>query len=116
MNNAEITTDQLNIIKDMSPEAYREWQQKQEDEIKMRIVNDITPPLLEDITSQFLNTIEALGIQPQEALDIEGIYNATMDRSQAYKTLEDANNTVKQIEYWNNKKVSIANEYANSVG
>ena len=116
MNNAEITTDQLNIIKEMSPEAYREWQQKQEDEIKKRIINDITPPLLEDIASQFNKMIENLGIQAQEALDIEGIYNATMDRTQAYKTLEDANNTVKQIEYWNNKKVSILNTYANSVG
>ena len=34
MNNAEITPEQLNYIKDYSPEAYREWQQKQQDDIK----------------------------------------------------------------------------------
>lgn len=43
MNDAEITNDQLNYIKEYSPEAYREWQQKQQDEINLRIANLATP-------------------------------------------------------------------------
>ena len=114
MKNWQITTDQLNLLKEMSPEAYREWQQKQEEEIKLRIINDIVPPLLEDISTQMINTMNNLGIQPQDALDIEGIYNSTMESTWAYQTLADANDTVKQIEYRNNKKVAIANRYASS--
>ena len=43
MKDADITPDQLNYIKDYSPEAYREWQQKQQDEINLRIANLATP-------------------------------------------------------------------------
>lgn len=114
MNNSEITTDQLNLIKDNDPEAYRKWQQLQEDEIKKRIVNDIVPPSIEAISWKINWMIEALGIQAQEALDIEWIYNDTMDRTWAWKTLEDCNNTVKKIEEITNKKTTIMNRYSAS--
>jgi hypothetical protein len=60
MNNGEITTDQLNLIKEYNPKAYQEWQEKQEEQIKLRIVNDIVPPLLEDISSQLQNMMNSL--------------------------------------------------------
>jgi len=114
MKNWEITTDQLNLIKENDPKAYQEWQMKQEEEIKKRIVNDIVPPLMEDIASKINDMIERLWIQAQEALDIEWIYNDTMDRTWAYQTLEDANRTVRQIEEITNKKTAIMNRYAAS--
>ena len=114
MNNAEITSDQLNYIKEYSPEAYREWQQKQEDEIKLRIVNNIVPPLMSDIANQINDMINKLWIQAQDALDIEWIYNDTLDKTWAWKTMEDANNTVRQIQEVNNKRTAIMQRYANT--
>ena len=114
MNNSEITTDQLNLLKDTNPEAYQKRQELQEEEIKKRIVNDIVPPLLEAISQNMVDMMNNLWIQPQEAEDIEWVYNDTMDRTQAYQTLEDANRTVKRIEEVNNKRTAIMNRYANS--
>lgn len=114
MNNAEITTDQLNLLKDTNPEAYRKRQELQEEEIKKRIVNDIVPPLLEEISQNMVNMMNNLWIQPQEAEDIEWVYNDTMDRTQAWQTMEDANRTVKRIEEVNNKRTAIMNRYASS--
>lgn len=114
MKNWEITTDQLNLLKEYNPEAYRKWQQLQEDEIKKRIVNDIVPPTIEAISWKINWMIEALGIQAQDALDIEWIYNDTMTKVGAYQTLEDANRTVKEIEAITNKKTAIMNRCAAS--
>jgi hypothetical protein len=60
MNNSEITTDQLNLIKDTDPEAYRKRQELQEEEIKKRIVNSIVPPLLEEISQNMVNMMNNL--------------------------------------------------------
>ena len=114
LSNSEITTDQLNLIKDTDPEAYRKRQELQEEEIKKRIVNDIVPPLLEAISQNMVNMMNNLWIQPQEAEDIEWVYNDTMDRTQAWQTMEDANRTVKRIEEVNNQRTAIMNRYANS--
>ena len=114
MKNWEITTDQLNLLKEYNPEAYRKWQQLQEDEIKKRIVNDIVPPTIEAISWKINWMIEALWIQAQDALDIEWIYNDTMTKVGAYQTLEDCNRTVKEIEAITNKKTAIMNRYAAS--
>lgn len=114
MKNWEITTDQLNLLKEYNPEAYRKWQQLQEDEILKRIVNDIVPPAIEAISWKINSMIEALGIQAQDALDIEWIYNDTMTKVGAYQTLEDCNRTVKEIEAITNKKTAIMNRYAAS--
>ena len=114
MKNWEITTDQLNLLKEYNPEAYQKWQQLQEDEIMKRIVNDIVPKTVEEISWKINNMIEALWIQAQDALDIEWIYNDTMAKTWAYQTLEDCNRTVKQIEEVINKKTAIMNRYANS--
>jgi len=114
LSNSEITTDQLNLIKDTDPEAYRKRQELQEEEIKKRIVNDIVPPLLEAISQNMVNMMNNLWIQPQEAEDIEWVYNDTMDRTQAWQTMEDANRTVKRIEEVNNKRTAIMNRYASS--
>lgn len=114
MKNWEITTDQLNLLKEYNPEAYQKWQELQEDEIMKRIVNDIVPKTVEEISWKINSMIEALGIQAQDALDIEGIYNETMEKLWANQTLNDCNKTVKQIEEVINKKNAIMNRYASS--
>lgn len=114
MNNWLITADQLNYIKDNNEEAYKQWQILQEEQVKLRIVNDITPPELTDISNQLQDMMKNLRLESQEALDIEEAYYGTLDRLWAYKDLENANNTVKQIEEVNNKKTAIMNRYANS--
>jgi len=114
IKNSQITTDQLNLIKEYNPEAYKAWQQKQEEEIKLRIINDIVPPLLEDISSQMKDMMNSLWIQPQDALDIEEAYNSTMDMTWAYKDLEEANRTVREIEAVNAKRTAIMNRYSAS--
>jgi len=114
IKNWQITTDQLNLIKEYDQEAYRKWQQIQEEEIQKRIVNWIVPPLMSDIATQIQEMINNLWIQAQDALDIEWIYNDTMERTWAYQTLQDANNTVKQIEAVNDKITSITSRYAAS--
>ena len=114
MNNWLITADQLNYIKDNNEEAYKQWQILQEEQVKLRIVNDITPPELTDISNQLQDMMKNLRLESQEALDIEEAYYGTLDRLWAYKDLENANKTVKQIEEVNNKKTAIMNRYASS--
>ena len=114
MKNWEITTDQLNLLKEYNPEAYQKWQQLQEDEIKKRIVNDIVPPLLSEISSNITEMMSNLWLDPQDALDIEWVYNDTMDSTWAWKTLEDANNTVNEIKAVTDKKTEIMNRYSQS--
>ena len=114
MKNWEITTDQLNLLKEYNPEAYQKWQQLQEDEIKKRIINDIVPPLLSEISSNITEMMSNLWLDPQDALDIEWVYNDTMDRTWAWKTLEDANNTVNEIKAVTDKKTEIMNRYSQS--
>lgn len=114
LKNWQITTDQLNLIKEYDPEAYRQRQQLQEEEVQKRIVNSIVPPLMTDIASQINDMINMLWIQAQDALDIEWIYNETMEKLWAYKTLQDANDTVRKIGEVNDKITSITNRYAAS--
>jgi hypothetical protein len=64
MNNAEITTDQLNYIKDYSPEAYREWQQKQQDDINLRIANMATPADPTSNAELFTSLMQQLDLEP----------------------------------------------------
>lgn len=64
MNDADITPDQLNYIKEYSPEAYQEWQQKQQDEINLRIANLTTPPDPTDNAELFNTLLTKLGLEP----------------------------------------------------
>lgn len=64
MKDAEITTDQLNYIKEMSPEAYREWQQKQQDDVNLRIANMATPADPTDNVELFNSLMQKLDLEP----------------------------------------------------
>jgi hypothetical protein len=60
MKDADITPDQLNYIKEYSPEAYREWQQKQLDDINLRIANLATPADPTDTAELFNSLVNKL--------------------------------------------------------
>lgn len=64
MKDAEITPDQLNFIKDYSPEAYRERQQKQIDEINLRIANLATPADPTSNAELFNSLMQKLNLEP----------------------------------------------------
>ena len=64
MNDAEITPDQLNYIKEYSPEAYQEWQQKQLDDINLRIANLATPADPTSNAELFNSLLNKLGLEP----------------------------------------------------
>jgi hypothetical protein len=64
MKDADITPDQLNYIKEYSPEAYREWQQKQLDDINLRIANLATPADPTDTAELFNSLVNKLGLDP----------------------------------------------------
>ena len=70
MSNAEITPDQLNYIKDYSPEAYREWQQKQLDDINLRIANLATPADPTSNAELFSSLAEKLNLEPGDPYQI----------------------------------------------
>ena len=63
MNSWEITTDQMNYIKSMNPEAYREWQQKQEELVNKRIANYTVPADPVNTAELFNQLVEKLGLQ-----------------------------------------------------
>ena len=63
MNSWEITTDQMNYIKSMNPEAYREWQQKQEELVNKRIANYTVPADPTNTAELFNQLVEKLGLQ-----------------------------------------------------
>lgn len=58
--------------------------------------------------------MNSLWIQPQNALQIEEAWTWSLEKTWAYQTLQDANNTVKKIEEVNDKRVAIANRYSAS--
>lgn len=64
MKDADITPDQLNYIKEYSPEAYREWQQKQIDDINLRIANLATPADPTDNAELFNTLLQKLNLEP----------------------------------------------------
>lgn len=70
MKNAEITPEQLNYIKDYSPEAYREWQQKQQDDINLRIANLATPADPTDNAELFSSLAKKLNLEPGDPYQI----------------------------------------------
>ena len=64
MNDADITPDQLNYIKNYSPEAYLEWQKKQLDDINLRIANLATPADPTDNAELFSSLAKKLNLEP----------------------------------------------------
>lgn len=109
MKDAEITTDQLNYIKEMSPEAYREWQQKQQDDINLRIANMATPADPTDTAELFNSLMQKLNLEPWDPYQIyDNWYNmaerlwvfSDSEKLKSYQNQLDANHSKMESIMW----------------
>ena len=70
MKNWDITPDQMNYIKSMNPDAYREWQEKQQENVDKMIANMSVPSNPTDTAELFSQLVEKLGLQPWDPYKI----------------------------------------------
>lgn len=114
MKNAEITTDQLNYIKEMSPEAYQEWMQKQFDDINLRIANMATPADPTDTAELFNTLLEKLNLEPWDPYQIYDNWYDMADRLGVFSDSEKLKNYQNQLDRNHAKMESIMNRYSAS--
>lgn len=114
MNDAEITPDQLNYIKDYSPEAYREWQQKQQDEINLRIANLATPADPTDNAELFNTLLQKLNLEPWDPYQIYDNWYNMAERLGVFSDSEKLKSYQNQLDVNHSKMESIMTRYANS--
>ena len=114
MNDAEITNDQLNYIKEYSPEAYREWQQKQQDEINLRIANLATPADPTANADLFNSLSKKLNLDPWESYKIYDNWTAMCEKLWVFRDSEKLQGYQQQLNQNHQKMEQIMNRYANS--
>jgi len=114
MNDAEITPDQLNYIKEYSPEAYREWQQKQIDDINLRIANLATPADPTDNAELFNTLLNKLGLEPWDPYQIYDNWYDMAERLWVFSDSEKLKSYQNQLDANHSKMESIMSRYANS--
>lgn len=114
MKDAEITTDQLNYIKEMSPEAYREWQQKQQDDINLRIANMATPADPTDTAELFNSLMQKLNLEPWDPYQIYDNWYNMAERLWVFSDSEKLKSYQNQLDANHSKMESIMWRYASS--
>ena len=114
MNDAEITPDQLNYIKEYSPEAYREWQQKQIDDINLRIANLATPADPTSNAELFNSLLTKLGLEPWDPYQIYDNWYDMAERLGVFSDSEKLKSYQNQLDANHSKMESIMSRYANS--
>lgn len=114
MNDAEITPDQLNYIKEYSPEAYREWQQKQIDDINLRIANLATPADPTDNAELFNSLLTKLGLEPWDPYQIYDNWYDMAERLGVFSDSEKLKSYQNQLDQNHSKMESIMSRYAAS--
>lgn len=116
MNNAEITPDQLNYIRDYSPEAYREWQQKQQDEINLRIANLATPADPTSNAELFSSLAKQLNLEPGDPYQIYDNWYQMCERLGVFSDSDKLRGYQSQLDANHSKMESIMWRYASSTG
>jgi len=116
MNDAEITNDQLNYIKEYSPEAYRERQQKQQDEINLRIANLSTPADPTANADLFNSLSKKLNLDPGESYKIYDNWESMCEKLGVFRDSEKLQSYQNQLNQNHQKMEQIMNRYANSAG
>lgn len=116
MNNAEITTDQLNYIKDYSPEAYREWQQKQQDDINLRIANMATPADPTSNAELFTSLMQQLDLEPWDPYQIYDNWYNMCDELWVFRDSQQLKSYQWQLDANHRAMEWIMNRYATSTG
>jgi len=114
MNDAEITPDQLNYIKEYSPEAYKEWQQKQIDDINLRIANLATPADPTSNAELFNSLLNKLGLEPWDPYQIYDNWYDMAERLGVFSDSEKLKSYQNQLDANHSKMESIMSRYANS--
>ena len=114
MNDADITPDQLNYIKEYSPEAYKEWQQKQLDDINLRIANLATPADPTDNAELFNTLLTKLGLEPWDPYQIYDNWYDMAERLWVFSDSEKLKSYQNQLDQNHSKMESIMGRYANS--
>lgn len=116
MNDAEITNDQLNYIKEYSPEAYRERQQKQQDEINLRIANLATPADPTANAELFQSISKKLNLDPWDSYQIYDDWTSMCERLGVFSDSEKLSSYQNQLNQNHQKMEQIMSRYANSAG
>lgn len=114
MKDADITPEQLNYIKDYSPEAYREWQQKQQDEINLRIANLATPADPTNNAELFNNLVNKLWLEPWDPYQIYDNWYSMCERLGVFTDSDKLKSYQNQLDQNHSKMESIMSRYANS--
>lgn len=114
MNDADITPDQLNYIKEYSPEAYREWQQKQLDDINLRIANLATPADPTSNAELFNSLLEKLNLEPWDPYKIYDNWYEMCERLGVFKDSEKLASYQNQLDANHKKMEWIMSRYSAS--
>lgn len=114
MNDADITPDQLNYIKEYSPEAYKEWQQKQLDDINLRIANLATPADPTSNAELFNSLLTKLGLEPWDPYQIYDNWYDMAERLWVFSDSEKLKSYQNQLDANHSKMESIMSRYAAS--
>ena len=114
MKDADITTDQLNYIKENSPEAYREWQQKQQDEINLRIANLATPADPTDNAELFNSLVQKLWLEPNDPYQIYDNWYSMCERLGVFSDSDKLKSYQDQLDQNHSKMESIMSRYSSS--
>ena len=114
MKDADITTDQLNYIKEYSPEAYREWQQKQQDEINLRIANLATPADPTDNAELFNSLLTKLWLDPGDPYQIYDNWYSMCERLWVFSDSDKLKSYQSQLDANHSKMESIMSRYSAS--
>ena len=114
MKDAEITPDQLNYIKEYSPEAYREWQQKQIDDINLRIANLATPADPTSNAELFNSLVQKLWLEPWDPYQIYDNWYSMAERLWVFSDSEKLKSYQNQLDENHSEMESIMTRYANS--
>ena len=114
MNDADITPDQLNYIKEYSPEAYKEWQQKQIDDINLRIANLATPTDPTSNAELFNSLLNKLGLEPWDPYQIYDNWYDMADRLWVFSDSEKLKSYQDQLDQNHSKMEAIMSRYSSS--
>ena len=114
MKNAEITPDQLNYIKEYNNDAYREWQQKQIDDINLRIANLATPADPTNNAELFNQLVEKLNLEPWDPYKIYDNWYNMCERLWVFSDSQKLANYQNKLDANHSKMESIMTKYANS--
>lgn len=80
LRNADITKDQLNLLKTQYPDLYKQWQEKEDEITKLRIANKTVPNDPMDSAELLLSLTDRLGIKAELPYKIHETYRENLER------------------------------------